>query len=473
MPSRKILIVVLVVILVLGGGGYAFYKIFYQPEEVAAESTLQTSLVRRGDITLYASGTGTLMVGKEFELSFGTSGEIAELYVQVGDEVQAGDLLAVQADLDQLQAVVAEDELAVRNAQQTLDDLYENAELVAAQALMELAEAKDALEDSEYTRYVQQEGNRASTTTINAAKAELVLAEERLEKAREDYNLYYGRPKDDPARALATTKLAQAQTSYDSALRNLNWYLGHPTETEQTILDAEVAIAEAQLAQAERNYERVKDGPDPDEVAKAELELADAKAKLVVSQGYLDDSTIEAPVDGTILTVTADVGQNVSGTFITMANLNNLYLEIYLDESDMGKIKVGYEVEAIFDALPDLVYSAHVIQVDPSLYRSGMVATVRGLVEMEEDSTATFDQLLIGMSAGVDVIEGRVEGVALVPVEAVRELSPGEYAVFVQNSDGELELRSVEVGLTDLTFTEIKSGLEVGEIVSTGIVETE
>jgi HlyD family secretion protein len=473
MASRKTLIVVLIVILVLAGGGYAYYRFFYQPEEVAAESTVQTSRVRQGDLMTYVSGTGTLMVGKEIELGFGTSGEVAELYVQVGDKVRAGDVLAVQADRDQLEAAIASDQLAVRNAQQALDDLYENADMVAAQALMELAEAKDAMEDAEYTWYVQQEGNRASTTTIEAAKAELVLAEQRLEAARNEYNLYYGKPKDDPGRALATTKLASAQKNYDSALRNLNWYLGYPTETQQALLDAEVALAMANLAQAERNYERVKDGPDPDEVAKAELELADAEAKLAVSQGYLDESTILAPVDGTILTVTTDVGQDVNNTFITMADLSQLYLEIYLDETDMGKMKVGYEVEAIFDALPDQVYSGHVIQVDPSLYRSGMVATVRGLVELEERSTATFDQLLIGMSAAVDVIEGRAEGVVLVPVEAVRELSPGEYAVFVQNSNGELELRSVEVGLKDLTFMEIKSGLEVGEIVSTGIVETQ
>jgi multidrug efflux pump subunit AcrA (membrane-fusion protein) len=77
------------------------------------------------------------------------------------------------------------------------------------------------------------------------------------------------------------------------------------------------------------------------------------------------------------------------------------------------------------------------------------------------------------MSAGVDVIEGHAQNVMIVPVEAVRVLSPGEYAVFVQNSDGELELRPVEVGLSDLTFIEIKSGLEVGEVVTTGIVETQ
>jgi HlyD family secretion protein len=472
MTSRKRLIVVLLVILVMAGGGYGYYRLFYQPEEVVTESTLQTSRVRQGDLIIYASGSGTLIVGEEVELGFGTSGTVAELNIQVGDKVQAGDVLAVQADRAQLEANVASDELAVRNAQQALDDLYENADMVAAQAQIELAEAKDALEDAEYTWYVQQEGNRASQSTIDAAKAELVLADQRLEKAREEYNLYYGRPKDDPARALATTKLASAQKSYDAALRNLNWYLGHPTDTQQALLDAEVALAMAQLSQAERNYERVKDGPDPDEVAKADLELINAKAKLAVSQSNLDEAIVMAPVNGTILTVTADAGQNVSGTFITMADLSQLYLEIFLDETDMSSVNVGYEVEVIFDALPDLIFTGHVTQVDPSLYRSGMVSAVRGIVMLDESVSAA-DRLLIGMNASVDVIAGRAEGVPLVPVEALRELSPGEYAVFVQDSNGELRLRTVEVGLIDVTFAEIKSGLEVDEIVSTGIVETQ
>ena len=87
------------------------------------------------------------------------------------------------------------------------------------------------------------------------------------------------------------------------------------------------------------------------------------------------------------------------------------------------------------------------------------------------DSTLT-DKLLLGMNAAVDVIGGRAEDVALVPVEALRELSPDEYAVFVME-DGELKLRPVEVGLMDFTFAEIKSGLEIGEVVTTGIVETQ
>jgi HlyD family secretion protein len=446
-------------------GGFAYYQLSYLPSQTQDAPEIQTTTVRRGDLVIYASGSGKLIALNEIELGFGTSGPVSELNVQAGDEVQAGDVLAVQGDREQLEASVAADQLSVINAQNALDDLYENADVVAAQAQLDLANAKDQLRSAEFTWTVQQEGNRASDLTLAAADAELAIAEEAVERAKHQWDM-------NPNSASAKLGYISAQQKYESALRNWNWYTGHPTEIQQALLDAEVAIAEAGVAQAERQWQEVKNGPDPDEVEMAELQLANAEAKLAVSQRNLDESTIVAPVNGTILSVSAKAGQNVSGVFITMADLSQLYMEIYLDETDMDKIEVDYEVEVMFDALPDLVFTGNVVQVEPSLYTSGMISAIKGLVELDEGATPGNDNLLIGMNASVDVIAGRAEGVALVPVEALHELSPGEYAVFVMEG-GELKLRFVEVGLSDLTFAEIKSGLEVGEVVSTGIVETQ
>ena len=72
----------------------------------------------------------------------------------------------------------------------------------------------------------------------------------------------------------------------------------------------------------------------------------------------------------------------------------------------------------------------------------------------------------------MEVIAGRAQNVLLVPVEALRELSPGQYAVFVM-VDGEPQMRQVEVGLMDYAYAEIISGLEQRDEVSTGIVATE
>lgn len=459
----------IVLILIIAGGGYAFYQYSNPQEEVGESPSIQTATVRQGDLVILASGSGELIASREVDLGFGVAGPLAELNIQVGDQVTAGDILAVQGDKDQLEAAVASDQLAVNNAERALQDLYDNADLVAAQAMLELAQAQDALSDAQYTWYVQQEGNRASNSTIEAAKAKLVLAELDLEEAQSNYNKYYGRPKDDPARATAQTRLTSAQQRYDSALRELNWYLGAPTDIQQAELDADVALAQAKVAQAERVYERVKDGPDPDEIAQAELQLEDAKAKLVVSQGNLDESVILAPIDGTVLRVDGQVGDTLSGTFITIADLNQPYLEIFLDETDLDKIKVGYDAEVVFDALPDNVFTGHVVQVDPTLMQSQGFSAIRGIVKLDDIPT---EALPLGLGASVDVIAGAAYGVPLIPYEALREIGPDEYAVFVME-EGEPKLRVIEVGLMDFSFVEVTSGLEPGEIVTTGIVETE
>jgi multidrug efflux pump subunit AcrA (membrane-fusion protein) len=147
-------------------------------------------------------------------------------------------------------------------------------------------------------------------------------------------------------------------------------------------------------------------------------------------------------------------------------------VEIYLDEIDLDKIGVDYEVDVTFDALPDDTFTGHVTEVDPMLNNLNGVSVVRALVGLDEDSFSKPQTLPVGLNASVEVIGGRAENVLLVPVEALREVSPGEYAVFVVGANGEPELRFVEVGLMDISFAEITSGLEMGDTVTTGLVET-
>ena len=111
-----------------------------------------------------------------------------------------------------------------------------------------------------------------------------------------------------------------------------------------------------------------------------------------------------------------------------------------------------------------------VTQVDPMLSDASGVSVIRAIVAL--DDFAKPQTLPVGLNATVDVIGGRAENALLVPVEAVRELSPGQFAVFVIDESGEPQLQFVEVGLIDFTFAEILSGLEQGDVVSTGIIET-
>ncbi|MBI4632270.1 MAG: efflux RND transporter periplasmic adaptor subunit, partial [Deltaproteobacteria bacterium] len=81
-------------------------------------------------------------------------------------------------------------------------------------------------------------------------------------------------------------------------------------------------------------------------------------------------------------------------------------------------------------------------------------------------------KLLSGMTAAVEVIAGEAKSAVLVPVQALRDLGSGSYAVFILQPDGQLKLTPVTVGLKDFANAEILSGVKAGDVVSTGNVQT-
>jgi multidrug efflux pump subunit AcrA (membrane-fusion protein) len=91
------------------------------------------------------------------------------------------------------------------------------------------------------------------------------------------------------------------------------------------------------------------------------------------------------------------------------------------------------------------------------------------MVELDPPSDGF--NLPTGSTAAVDVIAGQARNAVLVPVEALHETSPGNYALFVLEN-GKPRLRVVDVGIQDTLYAEIKSGLQAGEVVTTGIAAT-
>jgi multidrug efflux pump subunit AcrA (membrane-fusion protein) len=152
---------------------------------------------------------------------------------------------------------------------------------------------------------------------------------------------------------------------------------------------------------------------------------------------------------------------------LTLADFSKLYVSTYVDESDYALFKVGYGADIVFDALPDQTFTGKVIQVDPALNTSGGSAVVSGLVQMDPTSA----DLLLGMGGSVTVISAEADNAVLVPLTALHEYSKDKYAVFVMRN-GKLAVQFVEVGLRDLVNAEVKSGLQVGDIVSTGLLAT-
>ncbi len=300
------------------------------------------------------------------QLSFSTGGEIIAVLVEEGDSVASGQPLVQLGNREQFEAAVAAAGLELVSSEQALNDLYENSETMAAQAQQNLANARDELRIAEYTWSVQQEGNRASESSINGAEANLILARKKLDDAREEFGSTSSN--NDAGKALAQKNLSNAQRDHDSALRSLNWLTGRPTDIQQAMLDADVAIAQANVAAAERELEDRTDGPHPNDLALAEARLANAEAQLAAAQAALANSELTAPFAGTVAGVMTKVGEMAAPgqPAVVLADLSSWIVETdNLTEIELPQIEVGQSVTVSFDALSGVELQGTVTAIRP------------------------------------------------------------------------------------------------------------
>lgn len=315
------------------------------------------------------SATGEVVPVRWALIGSPSSGIVAELPVSEGELVQSGQLLASIGGREAQEAMLAAAELELASAQQALQDLQEDAGVQASQALLELANARDVLEDAERNWRNQQEGQRANRVSVRAAEAELALAEEAMERLdRKNYDGYSGYPEGDTDEAQGYKEYAAAYQRYQAALRNLNWYTGHPNVVEQAVLDAEVSMAEARVQAAEREWEKRKDGPAADELRLAEARLSNAQAQLAAAEAALADLEIRAPFAGTISELHIRQGEwlVIGSPVLLLADLEGLRVETTdLNELDVARIEPGDVASVTFDALPEVVVTGTVVSIAP------------------------------------------------------------------------------------------------------------
>jgi len=442
-------------VLVAAGGGWYYYTQYLPGQTVDGEETIQTATVRRGNLVVVAGGSGTLVPNAEVDLSFSSGGRLAEMLVEVGDQVQAGDVLARLEDTD-AQSQVTQAEINLRLAELQLSELTgtpDAADLAAAQ--YQLASAQEGLKDLL---------NGPSAQELIIAQADLATAEKQLQQAQSAYDKVSWRP--DAGASSQAMDLWSATAAYDKAKANY----------DMAVADAsgeQIAAAQASVAQAQSNLNSLLDGASAEDLEAAQLSVEQARVDLASAQVQMEETVLIAPFSGTVTAVTASPGEMVgTGALVTLADLSQPLVELYLDETDLDLIAVGYEVEVMFDALPDEIFSGQIVRIDPVLVQMEGAPTIQALATLEQGENDSLWPLPGGLNASVEVFAGRAENALLVPAEALRELAPGQYAVMVM-VDGEPQMRQVEVGLMDYIYAEIISGLEQGDQVSTGILRTE
>jgi HlyD family secretion protein len=455
---KKAFWIILIVLALAAGGGYAYYAFVYRPGQASPEPVITTTQVRQGDVVISVSGSGTLVATSEATLGFEKSGYLEEVYVTVGDRVEEGDVLATM-ETDELELAIIEAETRVRLAQIDLDNTLAGpteAELASAEAAIKNAQAALQVAQLSY----ESDLNSDLDSTASAHYLNYLWRSEKYLAAQQAYDA--GEISQSEYEA-AVNKWRQAEADLDEALKD--------ADLEQLGAANDVDQARNDVYQAMERLDELQSGATEEESTEAKLALEQAELALEDARADLEAATLRAPFAGTVTEVTALPGEYIGkSSFITLAALDEPQLQFWVEESDLSGVVAGYPVEIVFESLPDETFTGEVIQVDPTLVTVDRTLAVQALSSIDTMSYA--GDLLGGMNAEIDVISAESRDTLLVPLQALRELGEDQYAVFVVQPDGELEMRPVEVGLQDLVNAEILSGLERSETVSTGIAES-
>ena len=409
------------------------------------ETSQQLVEVVRGDLIISVSGSGDIDVSNEARVVFGTGGMIDKIFVDEGDEVTEGEVLAkldtvpLELALTQAQAALAQAQAALAQAQIARTQ----AQIAQAPAQAALTQAQAALTQAQAAR--------------TQAQIELNMAEDNLEDAEDLFRrLKRFLDRND-------SKLEAAEVLFETA------------ELEFEVAEAQFEVAELQLGAAGLQFEIAGSQLEVVEpqleaaglqLGAAELQLEAAEQALEEAQKQLDRVTITALFDGTVVSVDVDEGDTVSTAtpIVHLIDLSSIELEAGVDEIDIADVKPGQRAVISLDALPDLQLEGEVASI-------GLMPTVEAGVVIY-DVTISFDvtedsDLRVGMSATVDIIIDERTNVLLVPNRAITQDSQGNpiVKVMVDEEIEEIEERPVVLGISDGFQTEIVDGLEEGEVV--------
>ncbi len=330
---------------------------------------------------------GRLVPNDSASLSFKTAGQVTEILITEGDTVQAGQVIARLDNSEQLQSAIANAEAELLNAQLARDALFDNAKVNSAAALQAIADARDAVRDSD--RYLNNLNAGSRDTDIDLAKADVAILKDQLDEAQEDYKPYENKPEDDLKRATFLARFAQAEQLYKDAVRKLNNLQGEPSKIDLDIAEANQAVAEAQLLLALQNYDEIASGPDPDDLAAVEARIKAAEAGLVSAQATLNNIELVAPFDGKIVDLVITTGEQVAPgvTAAVLADFSQWIVETDdLTEIEVPEISIGQSVTIVPDALPDLELTGMVERISDVFEEKRGDITYTARIKLNEEN---------------------------------------------------------------------------------------
>ncbi|MBN1657348.1 MAG: efflux RND transporter periplasmic adaptor subunit [Anaerolineae bacterium] len=391
--------IVIILLLVTAAGGLAagWWWMRTEPEavvELLAGGGLEreraealVSSVAQGqqpeELVLTASGS---IEGIEVAIVSEFGGRVVALHADQGDEVEAGEVL-IQLDTSLLLAQVAQAQAAVAAAEANLASVNAGthpAEILAAQAALRhavaerdaadttLADARAILADPQEIEARIVEARAAvqiAAVQIEQAESQVKAAEVERDRYRaqgsmEEKGLYQAFSYQVEAANLAVEAARANLAGAERTLAALEAVRDNPLviESQVHMAEANADLAAQGVRVANARLDELQAGPSPEEVAVAEAQVARAQAAVVLLQTQIDMLTLKSPIDGIVTSRSVHAGEAAlaGATLMTVADLDEVKLTIYVPEANLGRVYLGQEVAVQVDSYPGEVFTGTV-----------------------------------------------------------------------------------------------------------------
>lgn len=295
------------------------------------------------------------------DLSFKMAGRMTELAVKEGSTVKKGDLIA-RLDPLLLEQQELRDNASTATAQSNYEQLQTAIEYQRATIESDIAARQAELSQAEARLEDLLAGSRPQE--IQQAEAALTDARAQQTWATSDWQRAQTLYKNED---ISRSQFDQAQTKFNStaalvqqAEQRLALVREGPRKQEIAGARAQVARARAAVTLAEAN--RIEVRRKEQELVARRSEIARARAQAGISRAQLSDTAITTPIDGVVLVKSAEQGEVIAAgtTILTIGDLERPWLRAYINETDLGRVKLGQKVKLTTDSYPGKVYEGTV-----------------------------------------------------------------------------------------------------------------
>ena len=424
------------------------------PTPILAQKPTYT--VQRGTVSKVLELRGRSVPVKQQDLFFGADGFVKEVLVSRGDTVKTGEVLARLEEPENYEANLAAAQLALEQAQYDFEQFQLDMPVKIAEAQLEVLKTKGDLDKAKIKRDAMDVPRVRDPLALEKAKSDLAAAKAAYDEAQKAYGNTTNLPEGDPERSAALGWLIEARRSYYQAVSVVNWYTGKASESDISLADAELAVAQAKYDRAVVGLEIWNQEGGPFEMRLAKTKISDAQVKLEAVKKSKTDVELTAPFDGQILSISVATGDQVSArkAVATLADPANLEISVIPSPEELADMGVGQSAVIRLSSQVGKEYPGKVRLLPDANSKDASARLVL------DDPAVTLT--LNGAVTVIIQIDERTD-VLWLPPAALRSFQGRDFVLV--NENGVQRRVDVLLGLKSADRIEIVSGLEADQMV--------